>query len=237
MQSNQLWPVDEEDLPWPFDIILVRGATFGSRVLCSMQRPFVKHKVMFSHVMITLSIGSCLHSTKTKNKKGVVADRLLDVWDMEEYEEKKLVLRYKKFSDPICTATTAYKQAITEYGKRYNAAFGINKRLVNRLTTEESWFCSEIAAHMLESVLGKGILGIKPEKVYPGHFEKWSVTNDWMDVTDKYGSFIRLLKQGRDPSCSDALARIYYKMYEADLITSIPILQKIEETFHSIMRR
>jgi hypothetical protein len=86
-----------DGFPQPLDVILVRGTDAASTFLCGLQSVRMLQRVSFSHVVLSIAAGTCLHATT----KGVHLIRTQELWTSALYQSKKVVLRNNKIKQQL----------------------------------------------------------------------------------------------------------------------------------------
>ncbi len=197
-------------MPQSLDIILVRGSSSQSTWLCGLQSIVMLQPVSFSHVILSMGEGICLHATTN----GVDLIRLREIWTLPIYQKRKIVLRSNKIKTQVSTndlLEQTYQFARKTFGAQYNHFFGIPKRWIGANT----WFCSELAADALGKVGHNVVSNRDPERIWPGHFQHCHRQSDWEDVTHKYDTYVAKVAKGADPLCIDVFASTQHSLDEA----------------------
>lgn len=196
--------------PECLDIILVRGSSSQSTWLCAIQSILMLRSISFSHAVLSLGEGICLHATN----QGVHLIRPSELWTSANYQAGNVVLRNKKIKKqmpPESVVKQAHDFTRKSYGARYNYFFGLPKKWIG----VDSWFCSQLVADALEQVRQKVVLNRNPERIWPGHFQQCALqSDDWENVTAIYEDYIKEITKGSDPTCTDDCAKTRYYLGE-----------------------
>lgn len=187
------------NFPLSLDVILVRGSSTQSTCLCVLQSIAMLRSVSFSHVVLSIAEGVCLHATT----RGVGLIRPSEIWTLPNYRARKVVLRSTKIratqtDEPL---QQEHEFARKVFGARYNHFFGIPKGWIG----ENAWFCSELAATALQKVGHQIISNRNAEKIWPGHFQHCEVGTEWQDVTNYYDTYIAEVTKGATRECRSSI--------------------------------
>jgi hypothetical protein len=170
--------------------------------------------VSFSHVVLSIGEGICLHATTT----GIDLIRPSEFWTSDNYRRSNVVLRSKRIKTQAVTADlikTTHEFIREAFGARYNPFFGIPKRWIR----VKRWFCSELAADVLKRAGHEVVSNRALEQTWPGHFQRCRLQSDeWEDVTRIYDAYVEEITRGSTPDCADVFARTRYLTGEATFV-------------------